>query len=48
VPVNGAAGMPVRAGGPAITVMTLTVRDGRIVEIDVLDDPQRLKTLPLP
>jgi RNA polymerase sigma-70 factor (ECF subfamily) len=46
--VNGVAGMLVRAGGRAITVMALTVRDGRIVEIDVLNDPQRLKNLPLP
>ncbi|MFI5895146.1 sigma-70 family RNA polymerase sigma factor [Actinoplanes sp. NPDC051513] len=46
--VNGAAGLVMVAGGRTLTVMALTVREGRIVAIDVLNDPQRLRTLPAP
>nr|WP_157295482.1 sigma-70 family RNA polymerase sigma factor [Actinoplanes globisporus] len=46
--VNGAAGLVMVAGGRTLTVMALTVRDDRIVAIDVLNDPARLKTLPVP
>ena len=46
--VNGAAGMVMVAGGRTLTVMAMTVRDDRIVAIDVLNDPGRLKTLPVP
>jgi RNA polymerase sigma factor (sigma-70 family) len=46
--VNGAAGVLTRdANGQPISVMGFTVRDGRIVEIDVLMDPGRLRLLDL-
>jgi RNA polymerase sigma factor (sigma-70 family) len=46
--VNGAAGIVSRDenGGP-FSVMGFTVRDGRIVEIDVLADPERIRRLDL-
>ena len=46
--VNGAAGLVMVAGGRTLTVMALTVRDGRIAATDVLNDPRRLRTLPVP
>jgi RNA polymerase sigma factor (sigma-70 family) len=46
--VNGAAGIVSwRPGGEPFSVMGFTVRHGRIVEIDVLGDPERLKRLDL-
>jgi RNA polymerase sigma factor (sigma-70 family) len=45
--VNGAAGMVVAPRGRPYAVMGFTVRDGRIVEIDVLADPARLRRLDL-
>lgn len=45
--VNGAAGVVVAAGGQALSVMALTVTDGKIVAIDVLADPERLRALDL-
>ena len=46
--VNGAAGIVSRdADGAPFSVMGFTVRDGRIVEIDVLADPERLRLLDL-
>jgi RNA polymerase sigma factor (sigma-70 family) len=46
--VNGAAGIVSRdADGQTFSVMGFTVRDGRIVEIDVLADPERLARLDL-
>jgi RNA polymerase sigma factor (sigma-70 family) len=45
--VNGAAGMVVAPGGRPFAVLGFTVRDGRIVEIDVLADPARLRQLDL-
>jgi RNA polymerase sigma-70 factor (ECF subfamily) len=45
--VNGAAGMVVAPHGRPFAVMGFTVSDGRIVEIDVLADPARLKRLDL-
>jgi len=46
--VNGAAGIVSRdADGAPFSVMGFTVRDGRIVEIDVLADPERLARLDL-
>jgi RNA polymerase sigma factor (sigma-70 family) len=48
VVINGAAGVvPVVAGRPR-AVFCPTVRGGRIVEINVLADPERLKSLELP
>ncbi len=46
--VNGAAGVLVVTDGGPLSVMAFTVRDGRIVEIDILADPERLEALDLP
>jgi RNA polymerase sigma-70 factor (ECF subfamily) len=45
--VNGAAGMVVAPQGRPYAVLGFTVRGGRIVEIDVLADPARLRGLDL-
>jgi hypothetical protein len=46
--VNGAAGIVSRGpGGRPFSVMGFTVRHGRIVEIDILADPERLRQLDL-
>jgi RNA polymerase sigma factor (sigma-70 family) len=45
--VNGAAGAVVAPHGRPFSVMGFTVRDGRIVEIDILADPERLRRLDL-
>jgi RNA polymerase sigma-70 factor (ECF subfamily) len=45
--VNGAAGAVVAPRGRPVSVMAFTVRDGRILGIDVLADPQRLRALGL-
>ena len=45
--VNGAAGVVVIVRGQPFAVMAFTVSDGRIVEIDVLADPDRLNRLDL-
>jgi RNA polymerase sigma-70 factor, ECF subfamily len=46
--VNGAAGVVVAPGGRPFAVMAFTVTNGKIVEIDVLADPQRLSEIELP
>src|SRR5215204_2729795 len=46
--VNGAAGVVVAPRGRPFAVMGFTVRRGKIVEIDVLADPARLRQLDLP
>jgi RNA polymerase sigma factor (sigma-70 family) len=43
--VNGTAGVVATAHGRPVAVMGFTVRDGRITEIDILADPQRLRRL---
>jgi len=43
--VNGAAAVVVTVGGEPFAVMAFTVSGGRIVEIDVLADPERLNRL---
>ncbi len=43
--VNGAAGVVVTVDGEPFAVMAFTVSGGRIVEIDVLADPERLNRL---
>jgi RNA polymerase sigma-70 factor (ECF subfamily) len=43
--VNGVAGVVVAPEGRAVSVMSFTVRDGRVVEIDALADPERLAEL---
>jgi RNA polymerase sigma-70 factor (ECF subfamily) len=45
--VNGAAGMVVFRQGRPFSVAAVTVRDGRIAEIDFLTDPERLAQLDL-
>lgn len=45
--VNGAAGVVEMAGGRPLAVMAFTVTDGRIAEIDILTDPERLDRLDL-
>jgi RNA polymerase sigma factor (sigma-70 family) len=45
--INGAAGVVVAAKGRPLSVMAFTVTAGKIVAIDVLADPERLRTLDL-
>jgi RNA polymerase sigma factor (sigma-70 family) len=45
--VNGAAGAVVAPHGRPFSVMAFTVSDGKIVEIDALSDPERLRELDL-
>jgi len=45
--VNGAAGMVATRGGAVFTIAAIVVRDGRIVEMDFLADPDRLSRLDL-
>jgi RNA polymerase sigma-70 factor (ECF subfamily) len=45
--VNGAAGLVVAPGGRPFAVMGFTVAGGRIAEIDILADPERLRDLDL-
>jgi RNA polymerase sigma factor (sigma-70 family) len=45
--VNGAAGLVVARHGRPISVMGFTITGGKIVEIDILVDPQRLRQLDL-
>jgi RNA polymerase sigma-70 factor (ECF subfamily) len=46
--VNGAAGVVIVPDDQPVSVMAFTVRGGRIVEINALTDPERLRTLPMP
>ena len=43
--VGGSAGIVARAQGRPMTVMGFAVRDGRVIEIDILTDPARLQRL---
>lgn len=45
--VNGAAGFVGASGGQLYSVMGFTVTDGKIVEIDILADPTRLRQIDL-
>jgi RNA polymerase sigma factor (sigma-70 family) len=45
--VNGSAGVVLAPGGRPVAVMGFTIRGGKIVEIDVLADPERLRQLDL-
>jgi len=45
--VNGAVGVVTMPDGKPFAVMGVTVADGRIVELDVLADPDRLRHLDL-
>jgi RNA polymerase sigma factor (sigma-70 family) len=46
--VNGAAGLVSMLDGRLVAVFSPTVRDGRIVEINILSDPDRVSRLGLP
>src|SRR5215216_2137577 len=46
--VNGAAGLVTAPGGRPLSVMGFTVRRGKVIEIDILADPERLGRLDLP
>jgi len=43
--INGAAGVLVLVNGRPFTLMAFTVSDGKVVEIDVIADPERLRRL---
>jgi RNA polymerase sigma factor (sigma-70 family) len=45
--VNGAAGVVITLGGQPVAVMGFTVSGGKIVEIDAITDPDRLRALDL-
>jgi hypothetical protein len=45
--VNGAAGVVITEQGRPFAVMAFTVRQGKIAEIDVLADPERLRRVDL-
>src|SRR5262245_22381332 len=45
--VNGAAGLLCMLEGKLFSIMAFTVRDGKIAEIDILRDPDRLSQLDL-
>jgi RNA polymerase sigma factor (sigma-70 family) len=46
--VNGTVGLVTAPGGRPLSVMGFTVRRGKVVEIDLLADPERLGRLELP
>ena len=43
--VNGAPGFLVAPGGSVVAVIAVTTRSGRITEIDILADPERLRAV---
>jgi len=43
--VNGAAGVVVTVAGRPFAVMGFTVAEGRIVEIDAIADPERVRRI---
>jgi RNA polymerase sigma factor (sigma-70 family) len=43
--VNGAAGVVISVGGRPVAVMGFTVADGKIVEIDAIADPERVRRI---
>ena len=45
--VNGAAGVIITLGGQPVSVMGFTVSGGKIVEIDAINDPERLRRFDL-
>jgi hypothetical protein len=46
--LHGAAGVVITLGGQPVAVMGFTVSRGKIAEIDVIIDPERLLRLGLP
>ena len=45
--INGAAGMVTFLDGKPFSVAAITVRNGKIVELDFLADPERIAELDL-
>ncbi len=45
--VNGAVGVIVAPRGRLLMVLDFTIRDGKIVAIDAIADPERLRQLDL-
>jgi RNA polymerase sigma-70 factor (ECF subfamily) len=45
--VNGTPGFLIAPNGRPVTLIGLAVRDGKITEIDILADPERLSRLNL-
>jgi RNA polymerase sigma-70 factor (ECF subfamily) len=45
--INGAAGMIAYRAGQPFSVAALTIRDGKIVEMNFIADPERLARLEL-
>jgi hypothetical protein len=45
--INGAVGLVTRRDGEPFSVTGFTVRGGRIVAMDILADPERLRRLDL-
>ena len=43
--MNGAAGAVITVGGRPFAVMGFTVVEGRIVEIDAIADPERVRRI---
>jgi RNA polymerase sigma factor (sigma-70 family) len=46
--VNGGPGFVVVRDGDPLAVLSMTVRDDKIVEIDILADPERLRAMEIP
>jgi RNA polymerase sigma-70 factor (ECF subfamily) len=46
--INGAAGVVITVEGQPFAVMAFTVSNGRIVAVEALNDPDRLRQLDLP
>ncbi|HEY9350963.1 MAG TPA: hypothetical protein VIP75_09745, partial [Acidothermales bacterium] len=44
--VNGAPGLVVRVHGRPFSVMAFTVADGRITEVDAVQNPEKLRSVP--
>jgi RNA polymerase sigma-70 factor (ECF subfamily) len=45
--VNGAVGLVLAPGGRLSRVLNITVKEGRVTQIDIVADPERLRTLDL-
>lgn len=46
--INGAPGFLVAPGGQPLALLSVTIRDNKIVDIDIFADPERLARLDLP
>jgi hypothetical protein len=45
--INGAAGLVASLDGQPFSIAAATVRNGKIVELDFFNDPERLRVLDL-